>query len=255
MKKRTLPILSLSLSLSLSLICSVHLFSQELDREKIDPKLTEVWKPVPRMVAPGDTNTPPSDAIVLFDGTDTDQWTHYKGEAVKWTIVDKAMTVKTGSGDIYSKQKFGDCQLHLEFRIPEKVEGPGQDNGNSGVFLQARYEVQVLGSYDSETYPNGQCGAIYKQSIPLVNASRPKMEWQTYDIIFKAPVFNEDGIKISPAYVTVLHNGILIQNHVEIKGTTEYKGWPANIAHGKASIQLQDHGNEVSYRNIWLREL
>lgn len=249
MKRKALIILTLNTLI----LCSA--FAQELDRAKIDPKLTEVWEPVPRMVAPGNANTPPSDAIVLFDGKDATEWTHYEGEAAGWTVENGVMTAKPGTGDIYSKRKFGDCQLHVEFRIPNEVQGEGQDNGNSGVYLQAKYEVQVLGSHDSETYPNGQCGAIYKQYIPLVNASRPKMEWQTYDIIFKAPVFNKDGIKVSPAYLTVLHNGILIQNHVELKGTTEYKGWPQNIAHGKGSIILQEHGNPVSYRNIWIREL
>lgn len=226
-----------------------------LNAQITDPKATEVWHPVPKKVNPGDTNTPPSDAIVLL-GQDLNEWIHLKDKkACNWDMNAGVMTVKRGTGDIISKRQFGDCQLHVEFRIPTETEGTGQDSGNSGVYLQERYEVQVLGSHDSETYPNGQCGAIYKQYIPLVNASRPKTEWQTYDIIFKAPVFNADGIRVLPGYLTVLHNGVLIQNHVEIQGTTEYIGLPKNIAHGKASIQLQDHGNPVSYRNIWIREL
>lgn len=220
-----------------------------------DPKATEVWEPVPRMVDPGNSTTPPSDAVVLFDGRSLDNWQHSNGQPNGWKLEKGVMTVVKGKGDIFSKQKFGDCQLHLEFRIPTEVEGEGQDNGNSGVYLQEKYEIQVLGSYDSKTYSNGQCGALYKQQIPLVNASRPKMEWQTYDIIFKAPVFNKDGIRVSPGYITVLHNGVLVQNHVQIQGTTEYIGLPKNIAHGKGSIVLQDHGNPVSYRNIWIREL
>lgn len=220
-----------------------------------DPVATEVWEPVPRKVNPGNASTPPSDAIVLFDGKSTDEWTHEDGSAIKWSVKDGAMTVARGSGGIFTKKTFGDCQLHLEWMADPTDTDPGQDRSNSGVFLQNRYEVQVLDSHGGETYPNGQASAIYKQSIPLVNACRPAGEWQTYDIIFKAPVFNGDGIRVSPGYVTVLHNGVLVQNHVEIKGTTEYIGLPKNIAHGKAPIQLQDHSEAVSYRNIWIREL
>ena len=135
------------------------------------------------------------------------------------------------------------------------IEGEGQGRGNSGVFMQSRYEVQVLDNYNNQTYPNGQAGSIYKQYMPLVNACKKPGEWQTYDIIFTAPKFNKDGIRVSPGYLTVIHNGVLIQNHVEVKGTTEYIGQPRNIAHGKAPIMLQDHDNPVSYRNIWVREL
>ncbi len=220
-----------------------------------DPKATEVWEPEPRVVTPGEGMAPPSDAIVLFDGTNFDEWTHLDGSPVKWELKDGAMTVVKGTGNIVTKRAFGDCQLHLEFRTPAVVEGEGQGRGNSGVFLQSRYEVQVLDSYQNRTYSNGQCGAIYKQYPPLVNACRPPGQWQTYDIIYKAPVFNADGIRVAPGYITVLHNGVLIQNHVEIQGTTEYIGLPKNIAHGKAPLMLQDHRNPVSYRNIWIREL
>lgn len=222
-----------------------------------DPKATEVWDPVPRKVTPGATNSaPPSDAIVLFDGSNLNEWASRNDKgAAKWDVTSGIMTVKPGTGDIITKRKFGDIQLHIEWRSPLVVEGEGQGRGNSGVFLQERYEVQVLDSYESRTYSNGQAGAIYKQSIPLANATRPHDQWETYDIIYTAPVFNEDGIKVKSAYITVIHNGVLIQNHQEIKGTTEYIGLPKNEAHGKASIILQDHSNTTSFRNIWVREL
>ena len=227
-----------------------------LSAQITDPVATEVWEPVPRAVE-SPANGAPSDAIILFDGSDLDEWkSRYKDAPAGWVInKDGSVTVLPGAGDIITKQGFGDVQLHIEFRIPTEVEGEGQDKGNSGVFLQGRYEVQVLDSYKSKTYSNGQAGAIYKQSIPLVNACRPPATWQEYDIIYTAPRFNEDGIKISSAYITVLQNGVLIQNHFEIKGTTEYIGLPKNIAHGEDGVILQDHGNKVSYRNIWLRKL
>lgn len=236
-------------------LCMGTLSAQITDGKIVEPELTEVWEPVPRVVTPGAHTAPPSDAIVLFDGTNTNEWAHQDGSAVKWSVGDQAMTVVPGSGNIKTKRNFGDFQLHLEFRTPAQVVQDGQDRGNSGVFLQGRYEVQVLDNYNNRTYSNGQCASLYKQSIPLVNACRPPGEWQTYDIIYTAPRFNDDGIRISPAYVTVLHNGVLVQNHQEIKGTTEYRGLPKNIAHGDGPIILQDHDNTVSYRNIWLREL
>ena len=222
-----------------------------------DPKATEVWDPVPRKVTPGATNSqPPSDAIVLFGGTNLDEWASMKDQgSAKWDVANGIITVKPGSGGIITKRKFGDIQLHIEWRSPLKVEGEGQGRGNSGVFIQERYEIQVLDSYESKTYSNGQAGALYKQSIPLVNATRPHDQWETYDMIYSAPVFNKDGIKVKSGYITVIHNGVIIQNHQEILGTTEYIGLPKNEAHGKASIFLQDHGNTTSFRNIWLREL
>jgi hypothetical protein len=165
------------------------------------------------------------------------------------------MTVVKGAGNIVTKRSFGDCQLHIEFRTPAVVVGEGQGRGNSGIFLQSRYEVQVLDNYNNRTYSNGQAGSIYKQHIPLVNACRPPGEWQTYDIIYTAPRFNADGIRIAPGRVTVIQNGVLVQNNVEIRGTTEYDTMPKNFAHGKAPLELQDHGNPVSYRNIWIRDL
>lgn len=227
-----------------------------LSAQITDPKATEVWEPEPRVVTPGNTNSaPPSDAIVLFDGSDLDAWQHGDGSAAQWVIEDGIATVKPRTGAIKTKEQFGDCQLHLEWRAPTVIEGEGQGRGNSGVFLQERYEVQVLDSYNNRTYSNGQAGSIYKQSMPLVNVMRAPGEWQTYDIIYKAPRFNQDGVKVASATVTVLHNGVLIQNNTEIKGTTEYIGLPKNAAHGEGSIILQDHSNPVSYRNIWVRRL
>ena len=223
-----------------------------------DPKDTEVWEPEPRVVTPSTSGSAPSDAIILFDGSNLDQWQSSKenGGPAEWTLVEgNAMQVKPGTGDLMTRQKFGDIQLHLEFKTPAKVESEGQGRGNSGVFFQGRYEVQILDSYKNRTYSNGQAAAVYKQHLPLVNACKPPGEWQTYDIIFKAPIFNKDGIKTSPGYFTVLHNGVLVQNHVEIYGTVEYIGLPNNPPHGNDFLKLQDHGNDVQFRNIWVREL
>jgi hypothetical protein len=166
------------------------------------------------------------------------------------------MTVVKETGGIQTKQSFGDMQLHLEWRAPAEIEGEGQERGNSGVYIQGRYEIQILDCYGNTTYVNGQTGAVYKQHIPMANACRPPGEWQTYEIIFVAPRFKEDGSLFSPATVTVLHNGVLLQNHAVILGTTENVGLPAYKAHPlKQPIFLQDHGNPVSFRNIWVREL
>jgi len=219
------------------------------------PEPTEVWDPEPRIVETkfGD---PPSDAIVLLDGTNMDEWQHVKDDrACEWTLDKKIMTVNPGQGDIKTKRSFGDCQLHLEWRTPTEIEGEGQGRGNSGVFFQGRYEVQILDSYENRTYANGQASSIYKQHPPLVNSTRAPGEWQEYDIIFMAPRFNADGVKVRSGSLTVFLNGVLVQNHVEIKGTTEYIGLPKNDAHGDGPIILQDHSNPVSYYNIWIREL
>jgi hypothetical protein len=220
-----------------------------------DPKLTEVYSNVP-IVTPGTANQPPSDAVVLFNGKDMNEWISEKGGVPAWKIEDGIMTIVKGSGGLVTKRVFADCQLHVEWRSPEKVEGEGQNRGNSGVYLQSRYEVQVLDSYNNTTYNNGQAGSIYKQYIPLVNASLKPGQWQSYDIIFTAPRFNLDSTLKSPAYVSVIHNGIVIQNHVEIKGATTYIGQPKYEKHMfKCPLLLQEHGCSVSYRNIWIREL
>ncbi len=237
------------------IIGALMLLSTWLSAQLTDPVATEVWEPEPRVVTPGTATSAPSDAIVLFDGSNMDAWQHKDGSALKWNLADGAMTVQSGTGDIFTKEKFGDCQLHIEWRAPATVESEGQGRGNSGVFLQDIYEVQVLDSYQNRTYSNGQAGSIYKQTMPLVNAMSPPGKWNTYDIIFKAPKFNEDGMKVASAYVTVIHNGVVIQNHTEIRGTTPYIGLPKNPAHGDDVIHLQDHGNPVSYRNIWIRKL
>ena len=221
-----------------------------------DPKDTEAWEPEPQIITPGrEPYSPPSDAIILFDGKNLDNWLSHDGKAPKWTVGDGAMTVAKGSGDIKTKQTFGDIQLHIEWRTPAKVEGDGQGRGNSGIFFCEKYELQVLDSYNNRTYSNGQAGSIYKQAIPLVNASRPPGEWQSYDVIFISPKFKQDGSLDTPGRITVFHNGVLIHHYTEIQGTTEYIGTPKVVAHGKGSLRLQDHGNPTSFRNIWVREL
>lgn len=219
------------------------------------PEDTEDWSRKPEVVVPGKHQSPPGDAIVLFDGTDLSRWTT-DAEEEQWKVFGKSMTVVPGTGSIRTKQSFGDVQLHLEWRAPRKIEGDGQERGNSGVYLMGLYEVQVLDSYDNETYYNGQAASVYKQYIPLVNVCRKPGKWQVYDIIFTAPRFNPDKTLAAPAYITVFHNGVLVQNHVELKGPTEYNGKPNYRFHKeKLPLMLQDHSNPVSYRNIWIREL
>jgi Domain of Unknown Function (DUF1080) len=222
-----------------------------------DPKATEVWEPIPKIVEPGKSkDLPPSDAISLLNGRDLSGWLGENNQPARWKWEDNAMTVVPGSGTIHSERKFGNCQLHIEWRSPQMVKGEGQGRGNSGIFFMGQYELQVLDSYNNRTYSNGQAGSIYKQHIPLVNASKQPGEWQTYDVIFTAPRFNTDGSLIAPARITVFHNGVLIQHNVEIKGPTAYIGKPPYAKHAeKESLSLQDHGDLVSYRNIWIREL
>lgn len=232
---------------------------------KMLPKDTEVWEPVPKVVTPGIGTAPPSDAIVLFDGQNLDQWVEVKdGSPAKWIVADGIMTVAKSAGNIETKRKFKNYQLHIEWRIPSNITGKDQARGNSGVFLASTgpgddgYELQVLDSYNNKTYFNGMAGSIYKQGIPLVNANRKPGEWQTYDVVWTAPEFNEDGSVKTPAYVTVLFNGVLIQNHFELKGQTLYIGRPFYKKYDSAPIKLQAHGDKsepISYRNIWIREL
>ena len=244
--------MKLFITTSLLFYTVLNVFSQV----QTNPESTELWEPVPLVVTPGEGTMPPSDAIVLFSGTDLNEWTNAQGGEAGWIVGDGCVTVKPGAGIIQTQRRFGDCQLHIEWRTPTEVIGNGQGRGNSGVFLQNRYEVQVLDSYDNVTYTNGQAGSIYKQHIPLVNACLKPGEWQTYDIIFTAPRFSENGRVAVPGRITILQNGILIQNNVELWGTTEFIGLPANKPHdAKEPISLQDHGNPISYRNIWIREL
>ncbi len=240
-------------SLAMGLILASHSAWAQSDMEKQAQK-TEVWEPEPQIIAAPD-NAPPSDATVLFGGAGLNAWQSVKGGDAAWTVKDGVMTVKPGSGDIRSKAEFCDVQLHLEWQVPEPDPNmQGQQRNNSGVFLQQRYEIQILDSYQNRTYSNGQAGALYKQVIPLVNAMRSPGQWQSYDIIFTAPRF--DGSKLSrPGYITLLHNGVVVQNHTEIQGNTVWVGEPSYEAHGCAPIQLQDHGNLVSFRNIWVRPL
>lgn len=220
-----------------------------------DPAKTEVWKPVPAVVATPE-GAAPSDAVVLFDGKDLSAWESEQGGKAPWTVADGAFTVVPGSKGIRTKQRFCDIQLHIEWRSPTQTKGfDGQNRGNSGIFLQELYELQVLDSYDNPTYSNGQAASIYKQAIPLVNASRAPGQWQAYDVIWKAPRFSEGGGLVSPARITVLHNGVLVQNDTVLSGKTEYIGAPSYAPHGCAPIYLQDHDSKVSFRNIWVREL
>ncbi|HEX5786532.1 MAG TPA: DUF1080 domain-containing protein [Woeseiaceae bacterium] len=219
------------------------------------PEETEVWEPEPPVVTPGTQGGAPDDAVVLFDGDDLDAWQGVDGGAAKWRVGDGWFEVVPGTGNIATRETFGDVQLHVEWQAPTEIEGEGQGRGNSGIFLQKRYEVQVLDSYDNRTYSNGQAASVYKQHIPLANAMRPPGEWQAYDIVFRAPRFGDDGSLLAPATLTVLHNGVLVQDHVAIEGTTVYIGEPSYEAHAEDAIVLQDHDNPVRFRNIWVREL
>jgi hypothetical protein len=242
--------------LIVSIICLIVMPSMAQTQNSKDPKVTEVWEPKPKRVTPGVIpGEAPSDALVLFDGKDLNKWSSLDGTPAKWEIKDGIVTVAKGTGDIKTKQTFGDVQLHIEWREPAIIEGEGQGRGNSGIFFQEKYELQVLDSYESPTYSNGQAGSIYKQHMPLVNATRKPNEWQYYDVVYTAPHFGENGTVISSARITVFHNGVVIQNNVSIWGPTQYIGLPVYEAHGNASLRLQDHGNPVSYRNIWIREL
>ena len=204
----------------------------------------------PAVVDPGPPGGPPSDAVVLFDGADMSQW---EG-AENWKVSDGFVTA--GKGEIRSKPVFGDCQVHVEFATAEAIAGGGQGRSNSGVFLMGTYEVQVLDSYENTTYFDGQCGAIYKQHPPLVNANRKPGQWQTFDVIWKAPRFDDQGKITSPAFITVLHNGVVIQNHFQLHGDTPYHRAPEYRPHGdKGPVSLQYHGDPVRFRNIWVREV
>ena len=225
----------------------------------MEPEMTEVWKTV-KVITPGTKlGDAPSDAIILFGGKNLDKWASSRdsSKAAPWKIIDgDYFEVVPGSGGIQTKMKFGDCQLHLEFSAPDKVEGEGQGRGNSGVFFQNRYELQILDSYENITYSNGQAGSIYKDHSPLVNTMRSPTEWNSYDVIYRAPRFKPNGELDAPAAITVLHNGVVIQNNVTITGLTKYIGlhtYPSG--HGDDVISLQDHSNPTQFRNIWIRKL
>lgn len=216
---------------------------------------TEVWSPIPEPVSINQQGIP-SDAIVIFNGSDFSALESENGSTVSWELDDKIMTIKPDAGDIVTKESFCDAQFHVEWRSPMARYGESNQHwGNSGLKIQERYEVQILHSVNNPTYVNGQAGAIYKQSAPLVNASLNAGEWQTYDIIYTAPRFNQQNKLTSPAYITLLHNGVLVQNHTEIKGKTLNVGDPSYLAHGCAPLKIQEHTATVSFRNIWARKL
>jgi hypothetical protein len=229
------------------------------------PEDTEVWTPVPEDVRPGAApNAPPSDAIILFDGKNADEWVSVRDKSpAKWPVADGVMTVDKSAGDIETRRTFTSFQLHVEWKIPENVTGSGQERGNSGVFLAAPgpndiYELQVVDSYHNKTYVNGMAGSIYKQGIPLVNPSRKPGEWQTYDVVWTAPAFSSDGSLKTPAYATVFFNGVLVQNHFALQGATKNTGPPSYKPYTAAPIALQAHGDPsppISFRNIWVRPL
>jgi hypothetical protein len=241
---------------------AIMLPSTAQDKQPPDPKATEVWTPEPRGVVPGALAAAPSDAMVLFNGKDLREWVSAAApdKPASWIVAGGTLTVRGGNGDIQTRRLFTDYQIHLEWRVPASLGGSGQARGNSGLFLASTgsgsgYELQILDCADNKTYANGQAASIYKQHIPLVNACAGTGEWQAYDVIWTAPRFSSDGALTSPGYVTTLHNGVLVQNHVALQGETVYAGKPAYRKHGPAPIKLQDHGDAVSFRNIWVRPL
>jgi hypothetical protein len=266
MRFSTSTLSTLALVLALSSSVAAQQAAPPQPGAKPRPQDTEQWEPVPPVVAPAATlGAPPADAIVLFDGKNLDQWaaTNGKGPA-GWTVANGVVTVNKKAGNIETKRSFTNYQLHLEYQIPANITGKDQGRGNSGLFLASTgggdngYEMQILDSYENKTYVNGQAASIYKQSPPLANASRKPGEWQTYDVIWTAPTFNADGTVKTPAFVTALHNGVLVQNHFQLKGETLYIGKPEYKKYESAPIKLQSHGDPsepISFRNIWVREL
>ncbi|WP_228852499.1 3-keto-disaccharide hydrolase [Aegicerativicinus sediminis] len=229
------------------------------EKEPTTPEQTEYYSPKPPVVSINPETGIPSDAIILFDGSNFEQWVSTNDSTeVKWDLnSDGSMTVKDQTGNIQTKRNFGDIQLHVEWRSNPDSKGSNQSKSNSGIFLQGKYELQVLDNNDNDTYVNGQVGSIYKQTPPLVHAALPTGQWNRYDVVYHAPEFDSNGDKAKSGNITVFLNGVLIQDNTEIKGTTEYIGWPKNEAHGDGPLMLQDHGDKsgVSYRNIWVREL
>jgi len=245
-------------------VLTLGIFISQLAMAQVDArwKPNDPDRPVPPVIDAGTASTqdspgrPPSDAVVLFDGKDLSQWMAEDGQEAKWKVEDGYMQVVPHSGLIHTRQPFGDCQLHVEFVTPTPAVGEGQERGNSGVFLMGLYEIQVLDSYQSKTYADGHASAVYAQFPPQVNASRPPGQWQIYDIIFHGPRFDKDGKVLRPARVTVLHNGVLVQDNVELSGPTGHHVRPPyKPTPDKLPLSLQDHGNPVRFRNIWIREL
>lgn len=263
MNKKTVTVKTMLAILACSASISLSAQQQAPEPMPMKAQMSEYWTPKPAVVTPGEKTataaiSAPSDAIILFDGKDLSQWESANGGPAEWDVHNGVFTVNKKKGDIYTKQKFGDYQLHLEWCIPETIQGESQGRGNSGVFMQNQYEVQILDCYNNPTYVNGQAGSIYKQTPPLVNAMRKPGEWNIYDIIYKAPTFTKDGKYRTPPMITVIHNGVLIQNNTIIQGTTEYIGFPKVTPHGDGPLRLQSHGDPsepISFRNIWIREL
>lgn len=255
------------LALSALALTGLTLRAQQTSTQpKPKPEETEIWQPVPKVVTPGDpAANPPSDAVVLFDGKGLDEWVNVKDHApAQWDVHDGVATVNKTGGSIETKRHFKNYQLHIEWKVPTSITGSGQARGNSGVFLASTgpgddgYELQVLDSYQNSTYVNGMAGSIYKQAIPLANPTRKPGEWNVYDVVWTAPTFNEDGSVKTPAYVTVLFNGVLVENHFELKGQTLYIGKPFYKQYDTAPIKLQAHGDKsepISFRNIWIRDI
>ena len=258
-----IPFLSL-LACAAVIAMAAPVFAQSA---KPKPEETEIWEPVPKVVTPGPgcMELPPSDAMVLFDGKNMDQWvTNQDKTPAKWNVGNGVMTVNMAGGSIETKRSFTNYQLHIEWKVPTSITGSGQARGNSGVFLASTgpgddgYELQVLDSYQNKTYVNGMAGSLYKQAIPLANPTRKPGEWQTYDVVWTAPTFNSDGSLKTPAYATVFFNGVLVENHFELTGQTLYIGKPFYKPYTSAPIKLQAHGDKsepISFRNIWVREL
>jgi len=245
-------------ALGLMSLMSLPSHAQLSDYERSKP--SEVWTPVPPEVATPD-NKAPSDAIILFDGSNLDAWKSNSDGPAPWKIVKGKMVIAPGTGDLHTKASFCDVQLHIEWKTLAKITDEkghqldGQDRSNSGIYFQERYELQVLDSYHNPTYVNGQAGSIYKEASPLVNASRGPGQWQSYDVIYSAPKFDASGKLIKSGRITVLQNGVLVQNNTEITGPTSWIGHPPYVAHGCAPLELQDHGHAVEFKNIWIRNL
>jgi hypothetical protein len=246
-------------------LANLSVFAQQQPPAEAKPEDTEVWSPEPKVVTPGECGAPPSDAIVLFDGNNLDEWVSAQDKSpAKWIVGNGVLTVSKTAGNIETKRSFKNYQFHMEWKVPQNITGSGQLRGNSGLFLastgpgDAGYELQILDSYNNKTYVNGMAASLYKQAIPLANPMRKPGEWQVYDVAWTAPIFNDDGSVKTPAYATVFFNGVLVENHFELKGETRYIGQPFYKKFDGAPIKLQAHGDKsepLSFRNIWVREL